>query len=150
MKLTVRHGSYRDTDERQRSAVKLSIGKVRKADRAIRQAVTCVNLEQASKVKSWMPTRLNNGEGRRPIGKQPPRAPIGIHRGSEDGMPEGSGAQRGIPVVGASSRSQRASRARPRRESERPMVPLMPSNLGGGTGPCLCRASEEAEDRRLA
>jgi hypothetical protein len=28
------------------------------------QAVTRVKLEQASKVKSWMPTRLHNGEGR--------------------------------------------------------------------------------------
>ena len=27
------------------------------------QAVTRVKLEQASKVKSWMPTRLHNGEG---------------------------------------------------------------------------------------
>jgi hypothetical protein len=27
------------------------------------QAVTCVKLEQASKVKMWMPTRLRNGEG---------------------------------------------------------------------------------------
>src|SRR5712691_3460619 len=30
---------------------------------AILQAVTRVKLEQASKVKSWMPTRLNYGEG---------------------------------------------------------------------------------------
>ena len=28
------------------------------------QAVTRVNLKQASKVKSWMPTRLRFGEGR--------------------------------------------------------------------------------------
>ena len=32
--------------------------------RAILQAVTRVKLEQASKVKSWMPTRLLTGEGR--------------------------------------------------------------------------------------
>ena len=31
---------------------------------AILQAVTRVKLEQASKVKSWMPTRLLIGEGR--------------------------------------------------------------------------------------
>ena len=31
---------------------------------AILQAVTRVKLEQASKVKSWMPTRLLTGEGR--------------------------------------------------------------------------------------
>jgi hypothetical protein len=29
------------------------------------QAVTRVKLEQASKVKSWMPTRVRNGEGRK-------------------------------------------------------------------------------------
>jgi len=28
------------------------------------QAVTCVKLEQASKVTMWMPTRLKKGEGR--------------------------------------------------------------------------------------
>ena len=28
------------------------------------QAVTCVKLEQASKVTMWMPTRLKNGESR--------------------------------------------------------------------------------------
>ena len=32
--------------------------------RAILQAVTRVKLEQASKVKLWMPTRLLTGEGR--------------------------------------------------------------------------------------
>jgi len=32
--------------------------------RAILQAVTRVKLEEASKVKSWMPTRLLTGEGR--------------------------------------------------------------------------------------
>ena len=30
------------------------------------QAVTRVNVEQASKRAMWKPTRLNNGEGRRP------------------------------------------------------------------------------------
>ena len=44
------------------------------------QAVTRVKLEQASKVKVWMPTRLNNGEGRSAPGKQPTRAPVTIHR----------------------------------------------------------------------
>ena len=32
------------------------------------QAVTRVKLEQASKVKSWMPTRLFTGEGRADTG----------------------------------------------------------------------------------
>jgi len=32
------------------------------------QAVTRVNVEQASKRVMWKPTRLNNGEGRRPWG----------------------------------------------------------------------------------
>jgi len=38
---------------------------------ANRQAVTWVNLEQASKVKLWTPTRPIFGEGRRRIRKKP-------------------------------------------------------------------------------
>ena len=38
------------------------------------QAVTRVKLEQASKVKMWMPTRLRNGEGR--TGREEPGAGV--------------------------------------------------------------------------
>jgi hypothetical protein len=48
-----------------------------------------VKPEQASKVKSWTPTRLNNGEGPSGVGKQPTIAPSLVHRGSGHGMSEG-------------------------------------------------------------
>ena len=48
------------------------------------QAVTRVKLEQASKVKLWMPTRPLNGEGRA-AGKKP-TSTWPVHRGSEHGM----------------------------------------------------------------
>src|SRR5205085_9890010 len=43
--------------------------------RAILQAVTRVKLEQASKVKLWMPTRLLTGEGRT-NGEETDQAPV--------------------------------------------------------------------------
>ena len=48
------------------------------------QAVTRVKLEQASKVKLWMPTRLLTGEGRA-AGKKP-TGTCPVHRGTEHGM----------------------------------------------------------------
>ena len=48
------------------------------------QAVTRVKLEQASKVKMWMPTRLRNGEGR--AGREETNGTCPVHRGSEHGM----------------------------------------------------------------
>jgi hypothetical protein len=47
------------TDQVEASGQKSAIG-----GQAILQAVTRVKLEQAPKVKSWMPTRLLTGEGR--------------------------------------------------------------------------------------
>jgi hypothetical protein len=61
--------------------------------RAIWQAVTRVKLEQASKVKSWMPTRPNNGEGRAEQGRNRRRAPVvdGVvivsHAGHDSALP---------------------------------------------------------------
>jgi hypothetical protein len=42
----------------------------RDSDSASSQAVTRVNVEQASKVQLWKPTRLEIGEGRRRWGKE--------------------------------------------------------------------------------
>jgi hypothetical protein len=47
-----------------------------------------VKPEQASKVKSWTPTRLRFGEGPRGVGKQPTDAPALVHRGNGHGMLE--------------------------------------------------------------
>ena len=57
-----------------------------KGGRATLQAVTRVKLEQASKVKLWMPTRLKIGEGRADQGRNR-QAPVPVRRGSEHGMP---------------------------------------------------------------
>jgi hypothetical protein len=46
------------------------------------QAATRVNLEQASKMKLWTPTRLRFGEGQRVSGKKPTETPDIVHRGS--------------------------------------------------------------------
>jgi hypothetical protein len=53
--------------------------------RANWQAVTRVKLEQASKVKSWMPTRLRYGEGRASR-EATDKGTCSVHRGSEHGM----------------------------------------------------------------
>ena len=71
---------------------------------AIWQAVTRVNLEQAPKGKSWMPTRPIFGEGRSGMRKQSTYAFIPIHRGNEDGMSGRCLGQRGRPVPNAGSR----------------------------------------------
>ncbi len=61
--MSVRHGSYRAIQSGNRwigaSGQKSAVGRA-----ATLQAVTRVKLEQAPKVKSWMPTRLLTGEGR--------------------------------------------------------------------------------------
>ena len=58
-----RHGSYRAAWSGNWPGRSLGT-KSALGGRAILQAVTRVKLEQASKVKSWMPTRLLTGEGR--------------------------------------------------------------------------------------
>jgi hypothetical protein len=114
------------------------------------QAATRVNPEQASKVKSWTPTRLNNGEGRRVPGKKPLIAPGAVHRGSGSGMWGRAQTQRGRPV-GARGRSpQRVLGARLERDSEGPMVPMKPGNSGGGTGPYFWSASQRGPEGKLA
>ena len=49
------------------------------------QAVTRVKPEQASKVKSWMPTRLRYGEGRADR-EATDKCTCSVRRGSEHGM----------------------------------------------------------------
>ena len=57
-----------------------------------------MNLEQASKVKVWMPTRPICGEGRCRQGRKPIDALVLVHRGNEDGMSGKYLMQRGRPV----------------------------------------------------
>ena len=60
--LMVRFDSWRAVSSGNRAGRSLAT-KSTYGGRAIRRAVTRVKLEQASKVKMWMPTRLTNGEG---------------------------------------------------------------------------------------
>lgn len=59
-------------------------------DSASPQAVTRVNVEQASKDLTWKPTRLYIGEGRRRWGKEAHASRSDpnqrFHRGNDDGM----------------------------------------------------------------
>lgn len=108
-----------------------------------------MNPEQASKVKSWMPTPLNLGEGRRAIAAQPSKA-IVVRRGIGDGMSGKLSAQRERPRRSEGRALEGPSWGSIGWESEGPVVPLMPGKPGGGKEPCFRNASEATEDRRLA
>jgi hypothetical protein len=103
--------------------------------RAIQQAVTHVKPEQASKVKSWTPTRLRDGEGPGGAGKQPTDAPVLVHRGSGHGMLEKvnrviEGGPQGTKVAPSTSSGRWSRRA-----SDRVIVLLRLGNASGGKGP---------------
>ena len=74
---------------------------------ASRRAATCVKPEQASKGKSWAPTRLHNGEGRW-ITREQPTDDRGIaHRGKGRGTSTQSMAQHGRPMAARGRDPQR-------------------------------------------
>ena len=101
------------------------------------QAVTRVNVEQASKRAMWKPTRLRNGEGRSPWINRATEA-HGFHRGSDDGMHErGIGKQNGKPLRCGREpqRELREEQARPYEVTERPVVVKTPGNTGRAKGP---------------
>jgi hypothetical protein len=109
-----------------------------------------VNPEQASKVKLWTPTRLNDGEGRRVPGKKPLTAPGAVHRGNGSGMWGRAHTQRGRPGRARGRSPQRVLGARSGRDSEGLVVPTKPGNSGRGTGPCFWNASQRESEGRLA
>ncbi|RLC55505.1 MAG: hypothetical protein DRI30_07470 [Chloroflexi bacterium] len=150
VKSTVHHGSYPDALDRQRSVAKLRGQQAALGGPASQQAATRVNPEQASKVKSWTPTRLNDGEGRGALGKQPSGAPDAVHRGSGSGMWTRMCAQRGRSDRVRGRSPQRLARGRRDRKSEGLVVPLRPGNAGGGKEPCFWDAFDRVEDRGLA
>ena len=78
----------------------------RSSDSASSQAVTRVNVEQASKDLTWKPTRLDIGEGRSRWGKEAHAsrsdANQGFHRGNDDGMrAQGDPGNTGNPIGGS-------------------------------------------------
>ena len=145
----VRHGSYSGSPARQLTGLKPRGQQAVEDGPANPQAATRVNPEQASKVKSWTPTRLNNGEGRRAPGKKPLTAPGAVHRGRGSGMWGRARTQRGRPGWARGRSPQRVLGARPYRDSEGPVVPLKPGNFGGGTGPYFWNASQGDSEGRL-
>jgi len=116
--------------------------------RATWQAVTRVKLEQASKVKSWMPTRPQDGEGR--VGQGRNRQ---VHLFRSTGVmstacPEGGLGNWGRPGSDGGSRLQHRLQGRwSDRETERAVGALRPGNAGGAKGPRFWCAFEEEEER---
>ena len=101
------------------------------------QAVTRVNVEQASKRAMWKPTRLNYGEGRR-LWINRAMQVHRFHRGSDDGMHErGIDEQNGKPLRCGREpqRELREEQARPYEVAERPVVVKTPGNAGRAKGP---------------
>ena len=101
------------------------------------QAVTRVNVEQASKRAMREPTRLKYGEGRRCWGRESDRRTQRNRRGSDDGMyARGPSATREASRGGLCSQpNTREGAFGPREVAERPVVPKKPGNAGGGKGP---------------
>jgi len=97
----------------------------RSSDSASSQAVTRVNVEQASKVLTWKPTRLLIGEGRSRWGNEAHASRSdtnqGFHRGNDDGMrAHGEPRQHGKPLRWERVTSNRMpARAKPGRQGWR-------------------------------
>ena len=120
------------------------------------QAVTRLKLEQASKVKLWMPTRLRYGEGctgREETGAGTRNSSTSEHLIRSTGVVStacGEGDLQGVGEArdwaeGRASERRRKGR-RPVRESERAIRPMRPGNAGGGKGPyfwCDCEGGKE-------
>ena len=121
------------------------VTKVALGGRAIQRAVTRVKPEQASKVKSRMPIRLNYGEGRAGGGSNRHRHPTRFAGVVGTARWKGEPGNGGDPL-GRGSRPQRRLGRRFWRESDRVIVPLRPVNAGGGKDPDFWCAFEEAED----
>ena len=99
-----------------------SMERVALGDSASKQAVTRVNVEQASKQAMWEPTQQRDGEGRRHgfHGEQHHPRPWS-HRGNDDGMfAQGDRTQHGRPqVVGDVTPNRMPARDRPGRLGSR-------------------------------
>ncbi len=115
------------------------------------RAVTRVNPEQASKVKSRTSTLQSVGEDRRAEGKKPMRAPSAVRRGTGDGTYRRLFVQRGRPCRARGSDPRRCEFGqRHGRESEGLVVPVKPVKAGGGKGPYFWVLWKEPRRRGLA
>src|SRR5262245_14937325 len=106
-----------------------------------------MKLEQASKVETWMPTRLQNGEGRagrEETNKHLFRSTGVVSTACRDGDP-GNWGRLG---TGGESRLRTSPQGwRPDWASERAIRPMRPGNAGGGKGPCFWCACEGGKER---
>jgi hypothetical protein len=113
--------------------------------RANRRAVTCVKPEQASKGKSWMPTRPEYGEGSTVRGSSR-QMHLDWSTGVRGTARRDRGSRkRGRPVAGEGSGLNDAGWHRSTRASDRGVVPSKPGNAGGGKAPdfwCVFEANE--------
>ena len=106
-----------------------------------------MKLEQASKVKSWAPTRLNYGEGRVGWGSNRCAHPFWSTGVVGTARRKGVSGNRGIPVQAEVASSTSHVCGGPGRESDRVMVLLRLGNAGGGKDPDFWCAFDEDEDR---
>jgi hypothetical protein len=115
--------------------------------RANRRAVTCVKPEQASKGKSWTPTRPEFGEGSTDRGSS-----RHMHLDWSIGVMGTARRDRGSRKRGRSARDEgsglnSAARHWSARQSDRVVVPSKPGNSGGGKGPDFWYVFEANEVR---
>ena len=112
---------------------------------ANRRAVTCVKPEQASKGKSWTPTRPDFGEGSTVWGSSRQ-----MHLDGSTGVMGTARRDRGSRKRGRSAHDggsglNDAEGYRSVRKSDRVVVPSKPGNAGGGKDPdfwCVFEANE--------
>ena len=103
--------------------------------------------EQASKGKSWTPTRQRDGEGSTVQGSSR-RMHLDRSTGVMGTARRDRGARkRGRPVLGEGSGLNGAVRHRSARDSDRVVVPLRPGNAGGGKAPDFWYVFEADEVR---
>jgi hypothetical protein len=86
-------------------------------------------------VKSRMPTRLNNGEGRAGWGSNRQKHPFRFAGVMGTARWEGITGNRGRSDPDGGRNVEASFGCRSGRESERVIRPLMPGNAGGGKGP---------------
>jgi hypothetical protein len=98
-------------------------------------------------VKSRMPTRLDNGEGRAGQGSNRHEHLFRSAGVVGTARRKGGSGNRGRPVLDGGCGSNAVFGRRSGRESDRVMVPLRPGNAGGGKGPDFWRAFDDGEDR---
>jgi hypothetical protein len=113
--------------------------------RANRRAVTYVKPEQASKGKSWTPTRPDAGEGSTVRGSSRQTHPNRSTGVMGTARRDRGSRKRGSPVRDEGSGLNDAKWHRSARESDRVVVPSKPGNSGGGKGPdfwCVFEANE--------